>query len=387
MDAEKDFEEFVAKLIAKLSKQVDPTIVKRTDNGNLLHVGGCQANLRSLFRTYVVAPEQGVDSLVATIVDTVARGDAENALPTWEVAKEKVRPKLWDRLMMFSNNLGMPFSLVGEHLMLSIVLDQTHSMQVIPRDWLDSWQISFEEALSIAFSNIAPQSEFMGVKSNDGSHGHCSTATRDCYDSVRFLIESPYESFQINYPRFAFPSARDMCVMAMADQPQDLEFCIELALDFGDDDPKPLPPFPLVNTGDGWRNWTAPPGSKLQRMLARRQFAYLFNGYAHQSHQLQNELDEQGDFVLVESFRRWPPSSEEQPISYTQWPANTETLLPQTDTIVFPDRSNLRVAWTDAMKVCGDKLIPAEALHPSRWRTDGDPSDDQFERLESLSLD
>ena len=387
MDADKDFEEFVTKLVAGLSKQVDPGTIKRTDNGNQLHVGGCQANLRSLFRTYVVSPEDGVDGLVATIISTMDRGEAGNAVPAWEVAKENVRPKLWDRLMMFSNDVGMPFKLVGEHLMLSIVLDQTHSMQVIPREWLESWQISFEEALSVAFSNIAPQSQFMGVKSDDGSRGHCSTATRDCYDSVRFLIESPYESFQIHYPRFAFPSARDMCVMAMADQPKDLEFSIQLALDFGDDDPKHYRLFPWsiqVMVGEiGPRHRAA----NYNACWLVGQFAYMFNGYAHQSHQLHNQLDEQGDFVLVESFRRWPASSEAQPSSYTNWPANTEALLPQTDSIVFPDRGSLRVAWSDVMKVCGDKLVPGEALYPPRWRTDGDPSEEQFERLESLSLD
>ncbi len=97
------------------------------------------------------------------------------------------------------------------------------------------------------------------MKSTDGSSGHCSTATNDCFDSVRCLLETPYELFQIGYPRFAFPSARDMCVMAMADQPKHLEFCIEMALELGDEDPKPLPPFPLVNEGNGWRNWQAPP--------------------------------------------------------------------------------------------------------------------------------
>ncbi len=387
MDADKDFEEFASLLIAELSKQVDPKTISRAESGNLLNVGGCQANLRSLFRNYAVAPENGVSHLVATIIETLDRGEHASDVPSWEEAKDKVRPKLWDRLMMGKNDVGMPFKLVGEHLMLSIVLDQTHSMQVIPRQWLDVWGVSFEDALQVGFANIAPPTQLMGVKSADESHGHCSTATNDCYDSVRFLLEKPYEAFQIGYPRFAFPSARDMCVMAMANYPDDLAFCIDLALEFGDDDPKPLPPFPLVNAGDGWRNWTAVPGSKLERMLAKRQFAYLFNGYAHQSRDLQEDLDELGDFVLVESFRRWPASSDELPKSFTNWPAGTETLLPQTDYVVFPDRGGLRVAWKDLTQVCGDKLVPAEALYPQRWRTDGDPSDAEFERLESLSLD
>ncbi len=386
MDVDEDFERFVSELVTELAKHWEDSDIIRSEDGNHLSLGRYKANLRSLFRNYVAETEDGIERITATILETVQQ-NVDDATPPWDSVKETLRPKLWDRMAMASNDCGMPFKLVGEHLMLSIVQDQTYSMRIIPRSMLDEWGVSFDEALKVAFDNVAPSSQFMGVKSNDGLSGHCSTATHDSYDNVRCLIETPYEQFQIGYPRFAFPSARDMCVMAMANRPEDLEFCIEMALDFGDEDPKPLPPFPLVNEGDGWRNWQAPTGSKIYRMLARRQFAYLFNGYAHQTHVLMDQSAEQGDFVLIESFKRWPGSSDELPKSYCNWSADTETLLPTTDCVVFPDRNSLRVAWSDLVTVCGEKLVPSEACYPARWRTDGYPSDEEFDRLESMSLD
>ncbi len=136
--------------------------IRRSEDGNSLDVGGCHANLRSLFRTYVVSPEDGVDHFAALIVDSLSQGDSENDIPDWSQSKDKIRPKLWSRLSMSGNDFGMPYKLVGEHLMLSVVLDHAHSMSVIPRSWLEHWAVSFDEALKIAFDHIAPVSQFMG---------------------------------------------------------------------------------------------------------------------------------------------------------------------------------------------------------------------------------
>ncbi|HEX5755053.1 MAG TPA: hypothetical protein VFY12_01705, partial [Arenimonas sp.] len=76
--------------------------------------------------------------------------------------------------------------------------------------------------------------------------------------------------------------------------------------------------------------------------------------------------------------------------SWSTWSDGVLTLLPQSDLVALArnlDRDDepdvLFVRWDKLQQVCGARLT-AEPLDPPRYRTDGFPSQEEWERLAEL---
>lgn len=388
-ECDDQFEAFACNLIEQLHKQESIPSSARSVDGNVLSLGNLKVNLRSLYRTYALQSPELQAQQLQSFVNCLARGrEGVDDHETFADVKAHLRPKLWPRTMISLEGFDIPFCLVGEHLVLSVVYDTPSMMQSVNWSRFNKWGIAFSEALRCAFENIEPASTYAGVSRKDGGPGHCSDATYDNYGNARFLTDRPYSLYSIGYPRWAFPGGRDVCTICQADQPEDIEFNIEMALSLGDDDPKPLPPFPLVDHGQGWINWYGEPGSPAARMLKRRQFDYALSVSERQTYYLQSTADGRNDFSLVESLIADKSSADSHdPKSTTKWWADCECLLPTADFIIFPDRNGFKFAWNDVIKVCGDRLMPAEGLYPSRWRTNGSPTEHELEALERMACE
>lgn len=390
MDDQDEFNSFVELLIERLKREglVEPT---RSEDGNTLIIDSVQTNLRSLFRTYKLQPDDVKEQQVDAFVRIIGRvqNDSDDS-ESFEEASPNLRPKLWGRWMFAGANLeaigkgnksflDMPTRLVGEHHMLSIVYDHPESIASIPWSKFNQWEVSFDEAIEVAVQNVESETQMMGVQASDDTPGHCSMATGDNYDSVRFLSERPAEQFQIGYPRWAFPASRDTLALANGEQSEHLNFGIDLALEMAESDPKRLPPFPLINHGNGWITWEPDSAYQVPEKLIEKQREYLIEIYREQTFLLQSTAVERSDFSSVQALN--VDESGDSPETTTVWAGVGENLLPQADYVIFPDRNGLRVPWKAVEASCEDLLARAEALYPARWRTMGYPIEEQFREM------
>ncbi|MGN6544296.1 MAG: hypothetical protein ACTHK7_04555 [Aureliella sp.] len=379
------YEAFVEELMERISNRPDAPPVALSLDGATLSIGNMKANLPSLYHTYSLQSPELKARQIESMVNLFCHGEVDrDEEETLEDVRAHLRPKIWSRATISLDRIEMPFCLVGEHLILSIVYDMPEAIQSVPWSRFNKWGVGFNDALRIAFENLDEASSFMGAH-QEGGPGLCSDATYDNYGSARFLTDKPYEHFEIGYPRWAFPAARDACAMCQADQPQHIKFNVELMFEMCENDPKPLPPFPLVDYGGGWVNWQPEPDSEVAAVLARRQFDYLLDLYAEQSHYLRLSADERNDFVLIEGLSRdQATSTDDAPKSLTKWWSSTESLIPKSDYVAFPDEGDYKFAWDDVMEVCGDRLAPAESVYPQRWRTSGGPTAEEIEHLQRM---
>lgn len=380
---EAQFEEFVGKLIQQLSSDSDESIVR---NGESLQVGIVTVNLRSNFKTFIKTPTELRHQCFQLIADVVSDGASAEEFTSFEEVRPRLRPKLWSRWTFASLALeslaggskleSMPARLLGEHVILSFVVDSPSSMRPVSLREFDCWGLAFDDVLRAAADNLVENWQMLVSKSKDGGALHCMMAADDNYDSSRFLCEEAFRDFGSDYPRWVFASSRDACVVGRHDQ---LAAIVSMGLDLAKDDPKPLPPFPLIDNGDGWVGWFPDKEDPSFEKLVEEQQAYLMNMYAQQRILLQRTATARKDFSYVAEFKKL---DDPNPVSstLTHWNPGSEILLPQADFVVFEEDPH-PIAWDRVLDVCSDFLAPAEAIYPQRWRTLGYPTKEQFNRM------
>ena len=420
------FEAFVALMLSGCRRHDELDGIVR--EGDFLRTGEMSFNLRSVYESYRRhEPETREDYLrqLIQVQVSVASGVDSVRNATLAEARERLRPKLWNRAMFtqatlqaiiddgHASALDTPTRQVGQHLLLSIAYDTPDSIQTIPRDVFDGWGISFDEAMEIAVENLAETTgAFVSMSAAAPEEGSSDDSddsddlgdsdsragdtpaivgamTGDNYDSSRFLIDRPFEVGEIGYPRWAFAPARDSLTVTGADSDVATGLAVEMAMN-GLDDPKPLPPFPLVDTGQGWTVWTPPAGSAAAAALALAQHDYLMSIYAEQRIALHRTAATRRDFAYVAPMTAdaadGPNATDGdgcdssaasvRPITTTRWTLGTETLLPEADRVTIETLEGQPLAtfeWADLMERHGEHLAQAEGLYPTLWRTLGQP--------------
>ena len=403
-----DFEVFASLLIQQLQQQVDWKVT-RVDDGSVeleLEDGNAKVNLRSLYETYRMSPPELQGETMDRFVGMLTDGIRTPELSDFDAIRSRLRPKIWSRWTFASMALQsyvtqesampqMPTRLLGDHLVLTFVLDSEEMMSSVDWDSFRSWGRSFEDVLAIAIENADAATAMMGVKGTDEMPGNCTMATNDNYDSIRFLSDMPYLQMEIGLPRWAFSAARDSCVICNADHSEPIDMMLKMAFESSEDDPKPLPPFPLVNrAGLGWTAWKPEPGHQLSDDVIARQRDYLMEIYADQRRLLQVTAVARKDFAFaaplsvvsdVELSFIDSDRVENGMGTSTIWQSGTECLLPEAEFIVFADHDNAVVRWDRLMSDCPELLALAEAIYPRRWRTYGYPSSDQIAKMTAVS--
>ena len=402
------FEVFASLLIEQLQEQVDSEIT-RVDDGSVeleFEEGNAKVNLRSLYETYRMTPPELQGKTMDRFVAMLTEGTFTPELSDFDAIRSRLRPKVWSRWSFAAMALQslvsgesampeMPTRLLGDHLILTFVLDSEEMMSTVDWESFRRWGRPFEDVLAIAIENADADTAMLGVQGTADSPGQCTMATQDNYDSIRFLSEMPYLQMEIGLPRWAFSAARDSCVICNADCHEHIDMLLQMAFETSEEDPKPLPPFPLVNrTGLGWTAWKPEPGHQLSDNVIARQRDYLMEIYADQRGLLQVSSVARKDFAFaaalsvvsdVELSVMGLESGENGQGTSTTWQSGTECLLPEAEFVVFADHDNAVVRWDRLMSECPELLALAEAIYPRRWRTYGYPSSDQIAKMTAVS--
>jgi hypothetical protein len=276
----------------------------------------------------------------------------------------------------------MPQYEVGSHLLASICYDLPRSVRSISPEELKAWGASYYESLEIARQNLT-EAGFSYAKVGDGLY---ISATGDSYDASRILLTEFIRSLEVKGEHIAMVPNRDMLLVTGADDDEGLEAMVTLA-EQAAENPRPLCSTPLVLDGDQWNDWMPSRGHQLFDRFRLLELKFLYQEYGQQKELLDKLYQQQGIDRFVATFAAASDKAGDNDVfSYCVWSEGIETLLPQTERVMFyrPDAAEELAAsapWSRVQKVVGHLMSEVD-LYPRRFLVTGFPNADQLAQLD-----
>lgn len=310
----------------------------------------------------------------------------------FEEARKNLMPKIWMRssfahqaLMCQIDGHSPPeldFQPLGDHLLTTIVYDLPESMQTIPPNQFETWDISSYEAWEIAIENLAERTKAMA---KIGDH-MVSAVSGDNYDANRLFLVDRLREMGMEGDLVAMVPNRDTLYVTQIHDPVGLKMMAELSDTALQNEPRPMSPFPLQHVDGEWVDWHPPMNHVLYPKFQEMRARYLQGEYAEQKsliEKLQERELSQAPFVATYSVLQKKDSAEI--LSYAVWGDGVDTLLPEADRVVLiktPDRTEGFVPWSRVREVMGESMVEVPDLYPKRFRVRTFPTDEQIAEME-----
>ena len=256
---------------------------------------------------------------------------------------------------------------------LLVVVDKT--VTTIGQTHLNSWGTTLEELWPIGLTNLKLRvgGEWLSSDGKVFCFNH-----RDDFTNARLLVPGFLDELPIRGPKVVFLPHRNSLIVTAVDDEAGIDTACQLAIEEaakpGQISLTPLlfrdgkfEPLELDTNHRAWRAW--------------RELLVLDGrlNYGATASDLQKLL---GPNVLVSDF-----VASEHPNggmgSQAMW-AETETLLPKVDTVVFYQNDSppkaMTASWSDVRMHCRDLMEPTEH-YPMRWRVNGLPDTDLIREI------
>lgn len=310
----------------------------------------------------------------------------------FEEAKVNLRPKIWARAGIEHTNLqarirggqkgiDMPQYEVGTHLLASIVYDLPRSVRSISPEELVGWGTSYYEALEIAKQNLI-EAGFSYAKIGEGLY---VSAVGDSYDASRILLADFIRQLEVQGDVIAMAPSRDMLIVTGSDDDEGLEGMLALATQ-AVENPRPLCSTPLRLVNDDWVDWMPSRGHQLFDRFRMLELKFLFQEYGQQKELLDKLYEQQGIDRFVATFSAASPADDDDNVfSYSVWSQGIESLLPQTERVMFfqpGDNKEIVAAapWHKVQKVVGHLMSEVD-LYPRRFLVSEFPTEAELAQL------
>jgi uncharacterized protein YtpQ (UPF0354 family) len=277
--------------------------------------------------------------------------------------------------------ISWPYVPLGEHFGVALVYDLPDAMRSVPQANLDTWGLTLYEALEIACQNLAElPAKFIGPQSGDGVY---LSATGDNYDASRILSRELIDQFQVAGDPVAMIPNRDTLIVAGADDEAGLDAMAKMAAK-ALEQLRPISSVAVRYDGNDWVPWMPEAGHPLYKQFRRFFFDTLGRDYAEQKELLDklHARTNKNYFVATYDVVQDPQG---RLSSYMVWTERVESLLPQTDLIVFGsmDGDPAMVPWSKAMDVVGHFLESLD-IYPPRYRVREFPTAAQLAAMGSV---
>jgi hypothetical protein len=345
-------------------------------------------SLTNFYKEYLSLPRgKRRQHLAARAQMHVARVDD---LPeSFEEARRHLRPKLWVRAALEKlrlqvevdggdpNKIDIPEYDVGSHLSASVAYDLPEQIASVNRERLETWGISYYEALEIARENLE-QEQFAFAQIGQGCY---VSSNGDSYDSSRLLLPNLIERFEVDGDLIAMVPNRDNLLVAGSDDEQSLKIMLDLATK-ALENPRPMVPIPVRLEGDDWVDWMPPRGHPLAprfEELARR---FFYEEYSDQK-DLLNKLHEQKEIDLFVASYSAVKKDDGSVFTYAVWSQGCHALLPKAEWLMFFRGENdisAVASWEKAEEIVGHLMKPT-AHYPPRVEVGDFPTEAELARL------
>ncbi len=273
----------------------------------------------------------------------------------------------------------LPYQTIGDDLGLGLVYDMPDSMKPVSNRELESWGVTFYEALESARENlrhVPPQ--IIGPQEGPGTYVF---TTNDGYDSSRLVLLDLVRQFEVDGDYIAMAPGREMLIVTGSEDTAGLEAMIALAKK-AFDQPRTVSGAALRLDGDEWTRWLPdmdnPHYEELHGLWLRSQG----QDYAEQKDLLDKLHESRGEDVFVASFSVAQHKETGKRINFCVWADGAVTLLPRTEQIVLGTISETPVVadWEKVESVVGELMTPLD-MYPERYRVTEFPSAEQLAAL------
>lgn len=221
----------------------------------------------------------------------------------------------------------------------------------------------------------------------DQGNGVWSGEWADSYESSRVLLPDLIHRLGVPEPVALMP-LRSTLLISSARNEYALAAMAALAKKLITDHSRWLSVKPIVLTDSGWQPFVPPEScASAFEELGKLDLAETYGG---QQSLIEDLLKNSGAETFVGKFTLLRRNDDAKLLSYAVWTEGVDTLLPQTDLVIFvaanrkEDDSLVSVDWDAVQSVAGNLMQPTEYF-PPRYRLQSFPQGEQWQRLLELA--
>lgn len=352
------------------------------------HNDGTETYLSNLYAEHCRLSENRREShlrdLVRSLVDT-----EHNLETTLEEARPHLRPKVYLRahylsmqhkqLLKDEEPSYAPFFPVGEHLVSTVVYDQPTSIRTVLKDELTAWNVTFDEAMTLACENLL-EAELRYEVIQDGLY---ATVCDDFYDSSRLLLLNHIEDWPVEGDFVVTVPTRDTLFVTGSRDKAGLETLFELTAQEYRNHPRALSPLPLRLVNGKLKDWAIPKSHKLYSQYLQLQSELMGELYAPQYEYLVELHEKEGIELVVAGVYAIQDKATGLQRTYCTWIEGIDSLLPKTDLIAFytEDESVTLCEWDRVMDVIGNRLERHDEYYPPLYLVTDFPTARQIQKI------
>lgn len=351
-------------------------------------------NLNNPYVDYCEAPFRQRKRVLAQYVSSYV-----NLLPgtpeTWAEAKETLLPRIRDRFHQGEVRLGFqidgatPLEIPGRdlagRLRVEMVCDLAQAMGSVTQKMLQTWGVSFDDALAVARDNL-------WRRSNDAFEqpmpGLFVSPWRDNHDASRLVLHDLIWQLPVSGDHVAIVPTRDMLIVTGSNNEAGLRRMFEMAeAAFGDRRSNEAGAVRL--DGSNWVSLDLP--AQHPAHVVARNFDVQVDamGYNRQKGLLDTLHKKRKEDVFAATLQVFTQPETGRHVSSAVWTNGATILLPRAELIIFvkdvnPEgEADTHIAqWHEAVRRVGHKMH-AEGLNPERWRVREFPTDEELKSIPS----
>jgi hypothetical protein len=287
-----------------------------------------------------------------------------------------------------SNDIAgqIPSITMADHYAVSLVFDTPAQLLHLNKTALADWGTTLEELMPRAITNLTALTPEPFQRAAEGVY---YSHYQDTHDASRLTIMHRIQGCQVKGRPVAFAPNRNQLFITGENDTAGLRKVMDL-LQVVATEPRPMPVFPLILTGNEYTDWTVwqiPSEHELAKDLNKINLIAMMNTYGMQCEMLQAEYAREkkdyfaANFIVFES-----PAGDTY--SLCSWTKDVPTSLPQTKFIAMGDNTAppMFVPFTAAQNIVGELMKP-ENMRPERYFVEAFPDEVQLAQLKDVSVD
>lgn len=359
----------------------------RADDFSLVGAGGKVLRLGNFYDEYRKAPARAGRELLRNVTRSWFR--VEQEVPTdFEEARSDLLPLIrrrgtYECALLEQHGGGMRAvpSLVVEDFAVEVAYDWPECLVHLGEDALTKWDVKFGDALDVAADNLR-------VISREGlqeiTPGFWISPWQDNYDASRILLPELIKRCEVQGSHVVMLPHQNLLLVTGSEDSEGLERMASLTEEAFSGS-RFLSGIPLLWGSDGWSRFKLPRSHPLASRYQSLRHLTMASDYTRQGELLTALHGCQGIDIWAANvlIRREPELA-----TMASWGKDVETILPETQYIVFSglsqDGSGVILhavgEWDRVWDVVGDLMQPL-GLYPERYRVSSFPSPEQLEAI------
>lgn len=270
---------------------------------------------------------------------------------------------------------------IAAGLVAGVACDTQHTIMNANVSTLQEWGVSFEEALEIAVLNLRDKTTTAGMK--EIVPGLYVSQWGDCYDSARILLPDILHRLSLNGDPVIFVPNRDQLWVTGRYDKAGIGAMLTHGKQSHFEQGHSLSPNLYVHSDGKWEVFV-PEDQELKKLALSMRRQRDGKDYAQQKGYLEKLYKMEKNELFVATCQLYK-RKDESLFSRCVWTNGVESLLPESDLIVFmvdlKTKELISVDWKEAVPVVGALMEKEPGMEPVRYRVRKFPNAELVARL------